>query len=233
MDSVELARDRPYVPQGTLETDFPSPLYSDEYRTLRGPRNAPILKQAVRWKCTPMGWDTIPQSWYTGLTNSNNHEAWYALTNATSREAYRRWGQSHARRERKTLPPAYAQHLREACWYDPIVPAQYLEPSTRWGAFRWQDKLIPGKEYVVNRNRCAQELRGRADYVPFLSFHTPVFTAKDYSTWRILLPPAVCVALHGGGGGEAREPAVPGGCSDIWGKLSRAPGPCQGTCNRG
>lgn len=42
---------------------------------------------------------------------------------------------------------AYAQHLRDSSWYDPTVPAQYLKPETRWGAFRWQDKPVPGKEY--------------------------------------------------------------------------------------
>lgn len=45
------------------------------------------------------------------------------------------------------LLSAYSQRLRESSWYDPIVPSQYVDPSTRWGAFRWQDKYIPGKEY--------------------------------------------------------------------------------------
>ncbi|XP_067410329.1 tektin bundle-interacting protein 1 [Emydura macquarii macquarii] len=185
---MDLEADRPYVPQGTLETDFPTPLYSDEYLTLSGPRNAPTLKQAVRWKCTPMGRDAIPQTWYTGLTNHDNRDAWYTLTDSPGREAYTRWYQSHARRERKTLPPAYAQHLREAAWYDPVVPAQYLEPSTRWGALLWKDKPILGKEYVVNRNRCSRELKGSAGYVPFLSAHLPAFTAKDFRTWTLFSP---------------------------------------------
>nr|XP_025036330.1 uncharacterized protein C19orf71 homolog [Pelodiscus sinensis] len=190
---MDLEADRPYVPQGTLETDFPTPLYSDEFLSLRGPRNAPILKQAVRWKCTPMGRDAIPQTWYTGLTNSDNRDAWYTLTHGISRAAYHRWFQDHARRERKTLPPAYAQHLREASWYDPVVPAQYLEPSTRWGAFLWRDKPILGKEFVVNRNRCSTELRGRAGYVPGLAAHLPPFTTRDLRTWagqkRLVDPP--------------------------------------------
>ncbi|XP_019368818.1 PREDICTED: uncharacterized protein C19orf71 homolog [Gavialis gangeticus] len=185
MEALDLEADRPYVPQGTLETDFPTPLYSDQYLTLRGPRNAPILKQAVRWSCTPMGWDARGQTWYTGLTNSDNRDAWYTLTSPVSQEAYLRWAQAHAKREQKTLPPAYAQHLREVAWYDPIVPAQYLEPSTRWGAFRWRDKPILGKEYVVNRNRCTSELKGKAGYVPYLSTHTPRFTTRDIRTWSL------------------------------------------------
>uniref|UniRef100_A0A8C0JC07 Tektin bundle interacting protein 1 n=1 Tax=Chelonoidis abingdonii TaxID=106734 RepID=A0A8C0JC07_CHEAB len=117
------------------------------YLTLHGPRNAPVLKQAVRWKCTPMGRDAIPQAWYTGLTNRDNRDAWYTLTSGLSRESYHRWARSHAEREQKSLPPAYAQHLREVSWFDPVLPAQYLEPSTRWGAFRWQDRPVLGKEH--------------------------------------------------------------------------------------
>uniref|UniRef100_A0A674KCN9 Tektin bundle interacting protein 1 n=1 Tax=Terrapene triunguis TaxID=2587831 RepID=A0A674KCN9_9SAUR len=158
---------------------------SDEYLTLRGPRNAPVLKQAVRWKCTPMGRDAIPQTWYTGLTNSDNRDVWYKLTSGLSREAYHRWARSLAERERKTLPPAYAQHLREGAWFDPVVPAQYLEPSTRWGAFLWKDKPVLGKEYVVNRNRASSELKGHAGYVPCLAAHTPAFTTRDFRTWTL------------------------------------------------
>uniref|UniRef100_A0A8D2JAC2 Chromosome 19 open reading frame 71 n=1 Tax=Varanus komodoensis TaxID=61221 RepID=A0A8D2JAC2_VARKO len=153
------------------------------YLRLRGPLNAPIIKEAVRWKFTPMGWDAMPQIWYTGLTNSHNRDTWYTLTNGIGREAYHRWQKSHAERER-TLPPAYAQHLRESSWYDPIIPAQYLEPSTRWGAFRWKDTPVLGKEYVVNRNRCAKDLPGKPGYVPHLSTNTPDFTRKDFRTWR-------------------------------------------------
>ncbi|XP_038239510.1 uncharacterized protein C19orf71 homolog [Dermochelys coriacea] len=182
---MDLEADRPYVPQGTLETDFPTPLYSDEYLTLHGPRNAPILKQAVHWKCTPMGRDAISQTWYTGLTNSDNRDAWYTLTSGLSREAYHRWARSHAERERKTLPPAYTQHLQEVSWYDPVVPAQYLEPNTRWGAFLWKDKPVLGKEYVVNRNRASSELRGHVGYVPCLAAHAPAFTTRDLRTWPL------------------------------------------------
>ncbi|XP_054837758.1 tektin bundle-interacting protein 1 [Eublepharis macularius] len=184
LDYRDLVLDRPYVPQSTLESDFPTPLYSDEYLALKAPRNAPVIKEAVRWKFTPMGWDAIPQTWYTGLTNCPYREAWYTLTDGVGREAYHRWCKSHAKRK-KTLPAAYDQHLRESSWYDPTVPAQYLKPATRWGAFLWQDKPVPGKEYVVNRNCSAKELPGKPGYVPSLSLYTPVFTAKDYRTWRM------------------------------------------------
>lgn len=45
------------------------------------------------------------------------------------------------------LPTAQAQGLRETAWYDPIMPAQYRAPSTRWGAMLWKDRPIWGKEY--------------------------------------------------------------------------------------
>ncbi|XP_070787886.1 tektin bundle-interacting protein 1 [Pituophis catenifer annectens] len=180
----DLVLNRPYVPLNTLETNFPTPLYSDQYLSLRGPRNAPVIKESVRWKFTPMGWDAIPQTWYTGLTNSHNRDAWYTITEPLGRETYHRWQKSSAKQE-KALPPGYAQRLRESSWYDPIIPPQYSDPNTRWGAFLWKDKSIPGKEYVVNRNRCAEELKGKPGYVPRLSLHTPVFTAKDYRTWRM------------------------------------------------
>ncbi|XP_020649952.3 tektin bundle-interacting protein 1 [Pogona vitticeps] len=182
--SRDLALSRPYVPQSTLETDFPTPLYSDEYLSLRGPRNPPVIKEAVSWKCSPMGWDGMPQTWYTGLTNTHNRNAWYTLTDSIGREAYHRWQKSHAEREKRLLP-AYAQRLRESSWYDPIVPAQYSDPNTRWGSFLWKDQFIPGKEYVVNRNRGAEDLKGKPGYVPRLSLHTPAYTAKDYRTWRM------------------------------------------------
>uniref|UniRef100_A0A8D2JBG6 Chromosome 19 open reading frame 71 n=1 Tax=Varanus komodoensis TaxID=61221 RepID=A0A8D2JBG6_VARKO len=136
------------VPRNGLAAHHSVSFVCDEYLRLRGPLNAPIIKEAVRWKFTPMGWDAMPQIWYTGLTNSHNRDTWYTLTNGIGREAYHRWQKSHAERER-TLPPAYAQHLRESSWYDPIIPAQYLEPSTRWGAFRWKDTPVLGKEYGI------------------------------------------------------------------------------------
>lgn len=42
---------------------------------------------------------------------------------------------------------AYTQHLRETSWHDPIIPAQYQVPSTRWGSMLWKDRPIRGKEY--------------------------------------------------------------------------------------
>lgn len=44
-------------------------------------------------------------------------------------------------------PTAYTQHLRETAWYDPVLPAQYRAPSTRWGSTLWKDRPIRGKEY--------------------------------------------------------------------------------------
>ncbi|KAG8126843.1 hypothetical protein E2320_021961 [Naja naja] len=155
----DLVLNRPYVPLNTLETNFPTPLYSDQYLSLRGPRNAPVIKEAA----------------------AGNSPLWGGMP---------------------SLKPGYAQHLRDSSWYDPITPPQYLDPNTRWGAFLWKDESIPGKEYgkkqdhgdegmwgktqtVVNRSHCAEELKGKPGYVPHLSLHTPVFTAKDYRTWRM------------------------------------------------
>ncbi|XP_067169085.1 tektin bundle-interacting protein 1 [Apteryx mantelli] len=176
---------RPYVPQSTLETDFPLPLCSDQYVTLRGPRRAPVLKQAVRWKYTPMGRDAVGQSWSTGPSSwSEREDTWDALPGSISCPAFRRWHQAHARRE--CLPPAYTQHLRETAWWDPVVPAQYLGLGTRWGAFLWQEKPIQGKEYVVTRNRSPRELGGSSGYVPGLHFCRPPFTTRDVCTWSRL-----------------------------------------------
>ncbi|XP_056678372.1 tektin bundle-interacting protein 1 isoform X1 [Monodelphis domestica] len=138
--------DRPYVPLGTVETEFPAPLYSDEYLTLPGPRWVPIIKHGLRWKFAPMGRDAIGQWWYTGLTTEIDPNIWYNMAKPLNRPAYNRWHQSYIQQER-LFPPAYTQHLRESLWYDPITPAQYMNPSTRWGSFRWQDKHFPGKEF--------------------------------------------------------------------------------------
>uniref|UniRef100_A0A493TU87 Uncharacterized protein n=1 Tax=Anas platyrhynchos platyrhynchos TaxID=8840 RepID=A0A493TU87_ANAPP len=145
---MELGAHRPWVPQSTLETDFPLPLYSDQYVTLRGPRQAPVLRQAVRWKTTPMGWDAAGQSWATGLSGWDAPgDPWYSLTRGilglggTTRGGCWWW------RENSAPPPVYAQHLREVAWWDPIVPAAYPGPRTRWGAFLWQERPILGKEY--------------------------------------------------------------------------------------
>uniref|UniRef100_A0A663F0N2 Tektin bundle interacting protein 1 n=1 Tax=Aquila chrysaetos chrysaetos TaxID=223781 RepID=A0A663F0N2_AQUCH len=139
---MELGEHRPWVLQSTLETEFPLPLYSDQYITLWGPRQAPLLKQAVRWKTTPIGWDAVGQSWSTGL-NSRDEEVedpWYALASGV---AHRRlWAGGTLLRG-----AAYAQHLREVAWWDPVVPAAYLGPCTRWGPFLWQERPVLGKEY--------------------------------------------------------------------------------------
>ncbi|XP_036593441.1 uncharacterized protein C19orf71 homolog [Trichosurus vulpecula] len=185
MGGPKWEHDRPYVPKGTLETDFPTPLYSDEYLSLPGPKWVPIIKQSVRWKFTPMGHDAIGQWWHTGLTDNYNPNVWYHLTDPISRPAYSRWQQSYNLRER-TFAPAYTQHLRESYWYDPIVPAQYMEPSTRWGNLLWQDKLIPGKEFVVNRNRFGTPAGKGSNYVPFLSVpNRPRYTTQNFRLWNL------------------------------------------------
>ncbi|XP_072457178.1 tektin bundle-interacting protein 1 isoform X2 [Notamacropus eugenii] len=158
---------------------------SDEYLTLPGPRWEPIIKQGIRWKFTPMGHDAIGQWWYTGLTNGSDHTVWYNLANPINRPNYNRWRQSYNRQE-QTLAPAYTQHLRESYWYDPIVPAQYIEPSTRWGNLLWQDKLIPGKEFVVNRNRFGTAAGKGSRHVPFLSVpNRPRYTNQNFRQWNL------------------------------------------------
>ncbi|KAM7141584.1 tektin bundle-interacting protein 1 [Molossus nigricans] len=180
---------QPYVPQGTLEEDFPAPLYSDDYLSLEGPRWAPAIKQAVRWKYTPMGRDSAGQLWYTGLTNSDSREAWYMLPRALDspyREAYALWHGCYSHRKH-SMPSAYTQHLQETAWYDPIMPTQYKAPSTRWGTMLWKDRPIWGKEYVVNRHQYGVEpLRQLSDYVPYLSApQRPRYTAQNYRQWDL------------------------------------------------
>ncbi|XP_072577907.1 tektin bundle-interacting protein 1 isoform X2 [Vulpes vulpes] len=103
MQTLRREAARPYVPRGTLEADFPAPLSSEDYLSLEGPRWAPAIKQATRWKYTPLGRDAAGQLWYTGLTNSDSREAWYTLPRAPDspyREAYARWHGCHSHRER-------------------------------------------------------------------------------------------------------------------------------------
>ncbi|XP_037021153.2 tektin bundle-interacting protein 1 isoform X1 [Artibeus jamaicensis] len=85
------------------------------------------------------------------------------------------------------LSTAYAQHLRETAWYDPIVPAQYRVRSPRWGTMLWKDRPIWGKEYVVNRHQYGVEPLGLAsDYVPYLSaLQRPRYTAQNYRQWDL------------------------------------------------
>ncbi|KAF6092576.1 hypothetical protein HJG60_001730 [Phyllostomus discolor] len=177
------------IPQGTLEVDFPAPLYSDDYLSLMGPRWPPAIKQAVRWAYTPMGCDAAGQLWYTGLTNSDFREAWYTLPRTLDipyREAYARWLGCYSHRKH-SMPSAYTQHLRETAWYDPIVPAQYRVRSPRWGTMLWKDRPIWGKEYVVNRHQYGVEPLGPAsDYVPYLSApQRPRYTAQNYRQWDL------------------------------------------------
>ncbi|CAD7685815.1 unnamed protein product [Nyctereutes procyonoides] len=103
MQTLRREAARPYVPRGTLEADFPALLSSEDYLSLEGPRWAPAIKQATRWKYTPLGRDAAGQLWYTGLTNSDSREAWYTLPRAPDspyREAYARWHGCHSHRER-------------------------------------------------------------------------------------------------------------------------------------
>ncbi|XP_025772138.1 uncharacterized protein C19orf71 homolog [Puma concolor] len=94
---------RPYVPQGTLEVAFPAPLYSDDCLSLEGPRWTPAIKQATRWKYTPLGRDAAGQLWSTGLTTSDPREAWYTFPRAPDspyREAHGHRHRYHSCRER-------------------------------------------------------------------------------------------------------------------------------------
>ncbi|XP_008581104.1 PREDICTED: uncharacterized protein C19orf71 homolog [Galeopterus variegatus] len=208
MQTLRWEAAQPYIPSGTLELNFPAPLYSDDYLSLEGPRWAPAIKQATRWKYTPTGCDASGQLWYTGLTNSDPREAWYNLPRAQDspyREAYARWHGCYRHRE-QSLPPAYTQHLRESAWYDPIVPAQYTTPSTRWGSMVWKDRPTRGKELVLNRNRHEVEPLWRAsDYVPYLSApQRPRYTIQNYRQWDLepycpstnLRPPPVHMPTH-------------------------------------
>ncbi|XP_036898411.1 uncharacterized protein C19orf71 homolog [Sturnira hondurensis] len=177
------------IPQGTLEVDFPAPLYGDDYLSLMGPCWPPAIKQAARWAYTPMGCDAASQLWYTGLTNSDFREAWYTLPRALDipyREAYAHWLGCYSHRKH-SMPSAYTQHLRETAWYDPIVPAQYRVRNPRWGTMLWKDRPIWGKEYVVNRHQYGVEPLGPAsDYVPYLSaLQRPCYTAQNYRQWDL------------------------------------------------
>ncbi|KAM6113481.1 LOW QUALITY PROTEIN: tektin bundle-interacting protein 1 [Phoenicopterus ruber ruber] len=176
---MELREHRPWVPQSTLEAEVPLPLYSDQYIMLWGLRQAPLLKQAVRWKTTPMGWDAAGQSWSTGLSGRDGEaeDPWYALASGIAHLRWQRartvWGQ------RDPLP-------QEVAWWDPIIPVVYLGACTRWGTFLWQERPVLGKEYVVTRSQSPQALGGSSGYVPALSFCRPPLTTWDVSTWSHL-----------------------------------------------
>ncbi|XP_042549802.1 uncharacterized protein C19orf71 homolog [Dipodomys spectabilis] len=81
---------------------------------------------------------------------------------------------------------AYTQHVRDNAWYDPVLPAQYKSPNTRWGSALWRDRLLRGKDYVVNRNRFGEEPRGTWDYVPCLSAaQRPRYASRAPRTWGL------------------------------------------------
>lgn len=91
---------------GLQAQSLSSPVHSDDYLSQEGPRWTPAIKQATRWKYTPMGRDAAGQLCYTGLTNSDSREAWYTLPRAPDspyREAYSRWHGCYGHRER-SLP---------------------------------------------------------------------------------------------------------------------------------
>ncbi|EGW03120.1 uncharacterized protein C19orf71 homolog [Cricetulus griseus] len=183
MENLRREAARPFVPSGTLELYFPAPLYSNDYMSLEGPRWAPSIQQALRWKFTPMGQDAAGQAWLTGLTNSEPRDAWYMLPRSLDspfREALTRWNGCFQSRQRG-LPSAYTQRLRETAFWDPTLPAQYLNPGTRWGCVPWRDRRIRGKEFVVNRNQFGAPVPWRSDYVPYLSPpQRPRYTSQDF-----------------------------------------------------
>eukprot|EP00076_Gallus_gallus_P030654 XP_015155269.1 uncharacterized protein C19orf71 homolog [Gallus gallus] len=174
---------RAWVPQSTLEAEFPLPLCSEQYVTLRGPRCAPVLRQAVRWKMAPLGRDAVGQSWWTEPSCHGAEDTQYSLTHCT---AWQRWQRSQSAPERQPLPPVYDQHLREAACWDPTVPAAYPGPGTRWGAFLWQERPILGKEYVATRSQSTAAQGGSPGYVPLLSFCRPPTTRRDVCSWSLL-----------------------------------------------
>ncbi|KAM4887380.1 tektin bundle-interacting protein 1 [Thomomys bottae] len=186
MQTLRREAARPYVPLGTLEVDFPAPRSSDDYLSTEGPRWTPAIKHGTRWKYSPMGRDAAGQVLYTGLTNSDPREAWYNLPRALDspyREAYARWHGCFDHRQRG-LPSAYTQHVRDTAWYDPVLPAQYKNPNTRWGTALWRDRPLRGKEYVVNRNRFGEEPRGTWGYVPCLSApQRPRYASRAPGAW--------------------------------------------------
>ena len=129
-------------------TLLPPLAHSDDYLSQEGPRWTPAIKQATRWKYTPMGRDAAGQLWYTGLTNSDSREAWYTLPRAPDspyREAYARWHGCYGHRERslpsgeRPSPPAPSPTTRGTVmgpreWHPGYSPA--LHPpwaTTPWG----------------------------------------------------------------------------------------------------
>lgn len=86
----------------SARAQFPSSS-SNDYMSLEGPRWAPSIQQALRWKFTPMGQDAAGQAWLTGLTNSEPRDAWYMLPRSLDspfREALTRWNGCFQSRQR-------------------------------------------------------------------------------------------------------------------------------------
>ncbi|XP_021234298.1 uncharacterized protein C19orf71 homolog [Numida meleagris] len=200
---------RAWVPQSTLEADFPLPLCSEQYATLRGPRCALVLRQALRWNMTPLGRDAVGQRWWTEPSCHGAEDAWSGLTPST---AWQRWQHTCSAPERERLPPVYDQRLREVASWDPIVPAAYPGPGTQWGAFLWQERPVLGMEYVATRSRSAGALGDSPGYVPLLSSCCPPTTTRDVCSWSLL----------------QYQPSAPQPCSSaavLWGRR-RAELPC-------
>ncbi|XP_007176615.2 tektin bundle-interacting protein 1 isoform X3 [Balaenoptera acutorostrata] len=112
MQTLRQEAAQPYVPRGTLEVNLPASLYSDAYLSQEGPRQTPAIRQATRWKYTPMGRDAAGQLWYTGLTNSDSREAWNMLPWALDSphlEAYARRHRCHSPQER-SMPSGIHRH---------------------------------------------------------------------------------------------------------------------------
>ncbi|XP_059687633.1 LOW QUALITY PROTEIN: tektin bundle-interacting protein 1 [Gavia stellata] len=165
----------------TLEREVVLPLCSNQHITLRGLRQAPLLKQAVPWKTTPLGWDAVGQSWSMGLSG-RGEEAEDPLYPLASRTAHRcwqgphiLWGERDPLPQRCSPPSAYAQRLWAVAWWDPLVPAVYLGPCTPWGPFLWRERPVLGKDPWV--------LGGSSGYVPVFSCPP---NAWDISTWSLL-----------------------------------------------
>ncbi|XP_017703491.1 PREDICTED: uncharacterized protein C19orf71 homolog isoform X2 [Rhinopithecus bieti] len=138
MQTLRQEAARPYVPLGTLEASFPAPLYSDDYLSLEGPRWPLAIRQASRWKYTPMGRDAAGQLWYTGLTNSDTREAWYNLPLDPAipfRKAYNCWHGCYQHREH-SMPSLINrnQYGVEPLWrasdYVPSLSAPQRPPGT-------------------------------------------------------------------------------------------------------
>ncbi|OXB59952.1 hypothetical protein ASZ78_008088 [Callipepla squamata] len=155
----------------------------EQYVTLRGPCCAPVLRQMLRWKMTPMGQDAVGQSWRTEPSCHGAEDSGCSLSHGT---AWQRWQHKHCAPERDPLPPVYDQRLREvACW-DPTVPAAYPGLSPRWGSFLWQERPILGKEYVATRSQSSGAGEGSPGYVPLLSSCRPPSTTRDVRSWSLL-----------------------------------------------